>query len=272
MPRITENALDSAVFLYRSAEEAEEGSEVGGSGFLVGVATGIRPDLDHVYAVTANHVKAQGATVVRLGNQSGDVERRITSPRDWCQHPAGFDIAACRLGLGPDLGDFKYFPMQNIPCDGARDPQPNFIENRAMMRTYHLGPGSEVYMVSRFINHDGKHRNLPIVRSGHIAMMPDAPIHNRISGVQEDAYLVEIHSISGHSGSATFVYNPEFLPLGYGPWLLGIDWGHFPAEGDANSGLTCVTPAWLLWELLMDDDFEKKREEVNSQLRDEMES
>ena len=63
----------------------------------------------------------------------------------------------------------------------------------------------------------------------------------------------------------------------FGPWFLGIDWGHLPLFkpvysdpngqypiGDhyveQNTGIACVLPAWHILDLLMkDEDFVKER-------------
>jgi hypothetical protein len=37
MPRIPDGFLDCVVYLYRSEDEAKEGSGIGGSGFLAGI-------------------------------------------------------------------------------------------------------------------------------------------------------------------------------------------------------------------------------------------
>jgi hypothetical protein len=62
----------------------------------------------------------------------------------------------------------------------------------------------------------------------------------------------------------------------YGPWFLGIDWGHVPLwqtvyEADkqtaassghlieANTGIACVIPAWRLFDILKSEEFVKSR-------------
>jgi hypothetical protein len=62
MPRIRDEILDCVIYLYRSVHEAEEGINIGGSGFLVGVACeSLGPNDAHVYAITNKHVIDDGA-------------------------------------------------------------------------------------------------------------------------------------------------------------------------------------------------------------------
>jgi hypothetical protein len=48
-------------------------------------------------------------------------------------------------------------------------------------------------MVGRFINHEGKQRNLPALRYGNIAMMPLEPIIQQETGITQESFFVKIH-------------------------------------------------------------------------------
>jgi hypothetical protein len=97
-----------------------------------------------------------------------------------------------------------------------------------------VGPGDDVYLVGRFIGHDGKQRNTPIARFGVISMMPSEPVRNAHTGLAQETILIETHSITGHSGSPVFVQRLPMTPVPGLPglrmyrqeWFLGIDWGH----------------------------------------------
>jgi hypothetical protein len=141
-----------------------------------------------------------------------------------------------------------------------------------------FGVGQEVYMVGRHINHEGRQRNLPTARFGHIAQLPYEPIRNE-AGLQQEAFLVDLRSLSGYSGAPVFVYrsrpdldtDPEKWVKGFEQRLLGIDCGHLPAHGrvleadrakaveptlwaEQNSGIDTVIPAGRLAKLLFEDD------------------
>jgi len=57
--------------------------------------------------------------------------------------------------------------------------------------------GEEVFTVGLLVNHFGRERNLPIIRVGAIAAMPEEPIYlNEKLGLQS-VYLIESRSIGG---------------------------------------------------------------------------
>jgi hypothetical protein len=108
------------------------------------------------------------------------------------------------------------------------------------MISLNVGPGDEVYFMGRFIAHDGKQRNTPIVRFGSIAMMPREPVHQTQRAFDQESFLIEARSLSGFSGSPVMLYIPPFshrFRAGKYAWdekglaptttmlLLGLDWG-----------------------------------------------
>src|SRR6201999_4261908 len=52
--------------------------------------------------------------------------------------------------------------------------------------------------------HEGKKKNIPIVRIGNVSAAIDEPVVNR-DGIPMDLYLAESRSISGLSGSPVFI-------------------------------------------------------------------
>lgn len=158
------------------------------------------------------------------------------------------------------------------------------------LQEHNIGPGDDVFMVGRFVNYDGRQRNLPTVRFGSISMMPWEPVTHPTRGIVQESYLVEMRSLSGYSGSPVFVYLSDAKPpegdtsrIAITPqtsWLLGIDWAHLPViervkQSDAktdvsqghvvlsNSGQMAVVPAWKLLELLYTDDLIESRREAD---------
>jgi hypothetical protein len=67
-----------------------------------------------------------------------------------------------------------------------------------------IGLGDDVFVVGLFSRRAGQARNIPIVRVGNIVAMPEEPIETG-TGLQE-AYLIELLSIGGLSGSPAFTY------------------------------------------------------------------
>jgi hypothetical protein len=205
MPRIEDRFLDCSVYLYKTEEHAVNGASVGGSGFLAAIPgfgadwlIGGRcpqPDFYHCYAVTNRHV-AEKRPVVRLNREQTSTSGSRTSVipftvEDWtCS--ADHDIAVAPIRYEEDL---KYLFI-------ARE---KFLTVDKAAR-YDVGIGDEVFMVGRFINHEGKQVNNPSVRWGNISMMPvdvaDDPDH---PNQKEQGFVVESRSIPGYSGSPVFV-------------------------------------------------------------------
>lgn len=69
--------------------------------------------------------------------------------------------------------------------------------------------GDEVVTVGLYASHYGHSRNVPVVRVGNIARMPDDEHVRSTRGVYCSAYLVETRSIVGLSGSPVFLNVPH---------------------------------------------------------------
>ncbi len=280
MSKISSTTLDTEVYLYSSKEDAENCIDAGGSGFLVGISDGVKPG-GWVYAVTNQHVIEEGYKTVRLNRIDGS--KAILQPKVWTCHPdRKTDLSIASLGV-ENLRIFSFHTFM---------PNLHFIDKTRLI-DYEVGVGDDCYMIGRFINHEGYQRNLPTVRFGAIAQMPGEPIPTQWK-VQEEAYLVEMRSISGFSGSPVIVRIPagRALKVGaskpvhvtYDPtndWhmLLGIDCGHsndkdtalyYPADADKpleefkieyNTGLAIVIPAWKLQEIIDSPEATKMRDE-----------
>lgn len=122
----------------------------------------------------------------------------------------------------------------------------------------------DVSIVGLFSNHFGEFRNIPIVRSGHIASVQnDDELVNTVNGKLRCA-LIEARSIGGLSGSPVLVHVAPHRILKHsiptdGPhiYLYGLISGHFPVRetelerndreatgldrGIVNSGIALVT-------------------------------
>jgi hypothetical protein len=293
VPRIDNQFLDCSIYLYRTKEDAVRGERAGGSGFLVGVmATGTgwlargecpHDQLHHTYAVSNRHVVRghgdtrlnPGSSIIRLNTHSGESDVLPLRPEDWTisdEH----DLAVFSIDLQHG-SKHKYVTLASSA----------FVTNE-LMATYDIGIGDEVFMVGRFVNHDGKQRNLPSVRWGHVAMMPFEPVYHpsNPSNVQE-SFLVEVHSVSGYSGSPVFVRpfptskvvlepSSKDRPSSIfcdpfragGPWLLGIEWGYLNNhdQRENNTGMSGVVPAWSLADLLNTEKLMAQRKQEQEEI------
>jgi hypothetical protein len=157
--------------------------------------------------------------------------------------------------------------------------------NEEMLARWDIGVGDDVIFPGLFVHHGGTSRNLPIIRTGTIALMSDEVVTKEAGPIT--AYLIEARSIGGHSGSPVFVN--MLAPRHYrakspGPlpapgerrdyYLLGQIRGHLRARDSGeyatsthpsedlwvNSGIAMVTPAQDIWDTLSQHDLETERE------------
>lgn len=267
MPWIDPSYLECTVYNYPSEKEAEDGDRVGGTGFVVGFYLGERSDRPRpvvLCVVTNKHVIDAGNTTIRLNTLDGKKDIVALDGVRWYTHPNGDDLAVCPINFSP-LHKPVYY---NIPSDA-------FLTKETIAK-YEIGPGDDVFIVGRFVNHEGKQRNLPSLRFGNIAQMPWEPI--KIDGRDQESFLIEGRSISGYSGSPVFVYLPQQMPganwnrdalkmvkegklripgvskarvdvpILLGPWLLGIDFCHIRWDEKIWSKITKkpVSDDWFI--------------------------
>jgi hypothetical protein len=247
VPRIHDNSLDCVIYLYHSRTDAERGSvhPSGGSGFLVAVPAARFPGF-HSYAVSNRHV-VETSPVVRVNTMAGDMDVFEFQPSNWLFTQTD-DIAVCPIALPLEKYAHKWIPVGTFIT-------PDII------KVERIGPGDDVFIVGRFVNHEGKQRNMPSARFGNIAMMPDEPVFHQWNTPKEQlSFLADIRTIGGYSGSPVFLFLRVIDQIGSAtafvarsnstPWLLGVEWGHLLDHRGVNTGMSGVVPAWRLAELL----------------------
>ena len=139
-----------------------------------------------------------------------------------------------------------------------------------------IGAGDLVFMTGLFTKLAGLSKNLPIVRMGNIAMMPDEKVPTRAFGDIE-AYLIEARSIGGLSGSPAFVQE-TILGGGGKIYLLGLVHGHWdiPLESEnemedieggsaINMGIAIVIPAKIILAVINQPELIEKNEKQRRQ-------
>lgn len=222
------------------------------------------------WAVTARHVLGEmkthsvdTATLLRVNGPDGArwVEFEHS---DWVGHPDDArDTAVLRLGDQLDDTDALFFPAGRIADQETID-------------RWNIGVGDEVLITGLFRHTANTARNIPIVRIGFVAAMPDEPV--AAGAGMTPAYLIEARSIGGLSGSPAFLnygairMNPQtrrFQQLSRPEFsLLGVVHGHFKVDAGAasldaasaeaggltveetNSGIAIVIPAWSITEAI----------------------
>lgn len=235
-----------------------------GTAFLVDVPSAIEYGT-FGHFVTAKHIiakireKGYAHVFMRINTHEGSEWVR-SDIDDWISHPDDpyLDVAVLPLGLPTHLFDYKTIPVSMAATE-------NVIAANG------IGPGEEVFLTGLFSKHTGRKRNLPIIRTGTIALMPEEPIETKILGnyYEIDAYLIEARSIGGLSGSPVFVYTGMFRPgtiIAGGPMFfwLGLMHGHWDTEplpdlieedsssgmGFVNMGIAIVIPVTKILEVI----------------------
>lgn len=282
MPRIPDEVLDSVVYLYPTLDAAQRGERVGGSGFLVSVPCESDQDMFFLYVVTNSHLIREGqCSVVRFNTKDGGMAAKTGTQEGWIHHPDGDDVAILPINI-----DAKIHAKAILEYE--------WFATKEWINHYNIGIGDEAVMLGRFVSHEGKFRNLPAARFGHIAMMPHEPIRTP-RGLMQEVFLVECRSLPGYSGSPVFatplplsamrVISDRIVPY---PKLLGIDMGHLLEElpildkselrrgnrvkvdenwaVQANTGMSCVIPAWKIREVLYAEEEVKIRKRIDEEL------
>jgi hypothetical protein len=143
--------------------------------------------------VTNYHVAVKGGnSVVRVNCLDGPPQIFPFDPSDWTFIPNGDDVAVIRLPVNPEKHQINAVPLSE------------FVFPERFSYGY-VGTGEDVFMVGRFVDHDGGEINQPAVRFGHISIMPTS-IYLEEIGRKKEYYCIDLHSRSGFSGSPVFVY------------------------------------------------------------------
>jgi len=274
--RVPDEVRQCVVYLGlpTTAEDGQQAMLPKGTAFFVGVSSESVDEIAYVYVVTARHVATalQGREfLLRANTKDGRSVfiRSGESPR-WWFHPTDESIDVATLAWRPpEIVEHKQIPTTMFLTD-------EIIRNKS------IGTGDEVFITGLFIHLAGSARNLPIVRMGNIAMMPDEPVPTEIGLI--DAYLIEARSIGGLSGSPAFVR--ETRPVGIGSfYLLGLMHGHWDippqtrddqttedyqeALGKVNMGIAVVVPANRILEVLNQPRLLEMRKTWDEELKKE---
>ena len=231
-----------------------------GTGFFLSMDTSPPSDREHVYFVTARHVAIRlneaPQRMIRVNTTSGGSYRvPIPGHIDWVFHDdTSVDIALVKWTPDPKLVQHTTVPTR-------------LLLNQSIIDMESIGPGDDVFIVRLFSKLAGTTRNLPIVRTGTVAMMPGETVPTGL-GLQ-DCYLIEARSLGGISGS------PAFVRKGNNFYLMGLMHGHWDIPAGAtndteveevervNMGIAIVTPASKIMDIIMSEKLVRQRREMD---------
>ena len=225
--RLPDEWLSSVFFL---GIEGDKGRHYAGTGFYFLVESEFNPALSRIYFVTARHNiegarELSGELFVRVNTEDGGSVHAVISKDEWTFHEdPTVDVAVVSVRFAEP------------GTDGAQSMESTRLHaeaclTEARIKEYDVGIGSDISVIGLFTMREGKDRNIPIVRSGIIAAMPGEPIDDGTPHVPYQAYLAELMSIGGLSGSPAFVH-PRAGPL------------HVHASEPTGDGRIRVTTRW----------------------------
>ena len=229
--------------------------------------------------VTAGHVingirhVAPGEKVsLWLNHTSEGLQRIETDSDDWLSHPDDplVDVAVCRTPLPIDGWDHLAITREAFISD-------QFVQE------FMIDVGDELFFPGLFYHHPGQGRVRPIVRQGTIAAMPEEGVRTKLGRIE--AYLAEVRSIGGLSGSPVFLFKDLFrVPLGGSEeaaahyikkfkdpvpeGFLGLVHGHFDTEDlptdwlgaqALNMGICVIVPAKHVLQVIDQPEIEQIR-------------
>ena len=282
--RVTTNVTKTVAFVgYRSSDG---GFVPQGTAFFV--MTHSRPDNSgFLHLVTAQHVirdiQAKSEIVaLRINDKSGKYFMGWIPLEQWHYHPD----AARYVDVAVAPCQFPSEANADWSCIGL----PEQFATDEVLTKYSIGPGDDVFLTGYFSSFPGERKNIPIVRMGNIAAMPDEPLTTR-GGVPMNGYLIEARSIGGLSGSPVFVQMAPWRIVdgtvsqftGMTHYLLGLVHGHYdvaansPAEQAKkdtekaeriNVGIGVVVPVKDIWETIMQPELEEGRQKKLKEMDD----
>jgi len=250
----------------------------GGTAFFLGVPSETEDGTTYHYLVTAKHniekAARMGQLHVRINRRDGGSDN-IAIGEEWTfSEDEASDVAV--LSFCPDTTIYEY----KVPIAG------DFCATDELLKEKKVGIGEDLVAVGLFTERHGTKRNAPIVRVGHIASMPGEPLTDD-SGLEYRAYLAELHSIGGLSGSPVFVYlgpgsvekgmrwGRQFILLGlvrshwdYKPGRNELDFGNEELRA-VNMGIATVTPIQEVMRILNGEEWMKQRRKEEADRRKE---
>lgn len=171
-----------------------------GTAFLVGFSD---QSGDYDYLVTARHVIQEAKRLgdcqffVRLNTKGGSAEV-IAIPDEWV-YPENEAVDAAVLSFDSTLSELNEQEIDHAAITVE------MLMTDGLIRDLGIGLGDGLLVVGLFRYRWGHRRSIPIARTGNIAAMPDEPFIEE-SGEVYNAYLTELRSIGGLSGSPVFVF------------------------------------------------------------------
>jgi hypothetical protein len=282
--KLPQDFIDCVCFLCtRDTKGGVEKWLYGGTAFFVSIPSKTRPnDYCHLYLVTARHCVRDGYgnsrdLYVRLNKKDGTAQDPLPLPFEWVE-PEDENDAADVAVMPFDEYDDPVLDYRHIPIASAATEE--------AIRHHQIGLASDVYVTGLFTQRVGSKRNIPIVRAGVLSAMMD-DMEDMRSGLTYKAYLAEVQSIGGLSGSPVFAMSNSYVVFEnpqYPLRLLGLIRGHFDTNSHSkkredepvgfsgeewhkiHNGIAIVTPVQEILRLLDREELVSRRRRKDAEL------
>ena len=205
-----------------------------GTAFFLGIPSEVLPPgMGYIYLITAKHniinASREGRDLyLRLNTKKGTADFLLIPQGEWTfADDDAVDIAVMQVNVPRD--HYFYYELPRGDCVTDK-----------LIKDYGIGIGDEIQVIGLFTSRFGMQKNIPILRSGIIAAMPDEPMQDQNTGLPYYAYLTESRSVGGLSGSPVFVYldhgrDIKKITNSIKVLLLGVIRGHWKTDAPPNS-------------------------------------
>jgi hypothetical protein len=205
------------------------------------------------FLVTAEHVIGnRDAVILRLNRKDAvgfvcfrlDLLRRDDKRNVFSSSKPEVDLIAVSL---PDIADsdptvFDY----------------SLTMSKQFMNKAEVQVGTEVYMIGYLFGYAGQKQNYPITRFGKVALLTEEQWYHSPRKKIEQAYLVEMQSISGLSGAPVILQSSQIRVNEKGQlqhrlmpaFILGVNKGTLLSPLGGTQGVAAIEPGYHLQDLL----------------------
>lgn len=251
-----------------------------GTWFFVGVKNQKNPDMLFTYLVSAKHVfydeygNIHNKILVRLNKTDGTIWEEIVDLTKIVIHThtdQSVDIALFECSIDSNKYDFMII-------------QDDLFATKQIVQENGICEWDDMFFAWLFINYLGSQKNYPLLRFWKVALMPDEKIlitqknknldwTDKFITEMKDLYLMECNSIGGHSWSPVFFqlnWHRDLDQITIWPWsvrmflawIMSWRFNDTSAWNGENSGIAYITPAYLLNEILLNEELAKRREKA----------
>lgn len=268
--RVPDFVLKTVAFISEIIDSGATGDDYDaqGTGFFAMLPADGDPNRFHHYFITAKHVilglKRKRFALV-INERHGKVRPVEVTYEKWCFHPSDASVDAAAM---------PFEPRQELESLSFQSKY--FVTPESMKPAF--GVGDDIFIPGLFTYAQGRARNMPIIRHGNLAMIPDEEIQVNYGFAKfANVYLIEARSIGGISGSPVLIRKTVSLPtrnfdtsetrlhgLSAEFHVLGLVQGHWDIKESeinnpgpvqdkqrgVNMGIAVVVPAHKILEIL----------------------